>query len=1575
MNVADQLEDGDRSHTPDHLELSDVEEDDAQDDHGGDYSARLEELMSDDEEHPSNVNGAEHDEDDEEGFFYSGVDAKPLGTYREQLRDVLGPESDLDDAEEHTVENSLIHDVAEKERFEASMDDEARPVDMLSDRSPPSSASQSGFLSPPRVVLSGAPDMPFKTKKPFLHPTISRLRSVTPQTSRSPSVGSVGTMYSQLGLSAPTSHFSALSPTSSQSNLPEVAAAGANGSATEEREVFRWTQLRNITELMYGKQTQQKAAAILGAPSPGSPTVLAANGLICVGTDFGRVLVFDFKQNLKCVCDPPDKSVGAVTALALSYDHTFVASGHIAGHIVLFDINNSKTPARFVPPTTIEAVASGTQEGHLFGSRIVSIGFVAGRHTAIVSADDAGLAFYHSLGKVLFVEASDTLRILGKYPDEDAQDGFDGHETHHFASHHPFRRRRLRKSHTILAMAPLPLGTTAHSTDAYHLIALLTPLKLVVVGLKPSPKTWYRRHRPDDESTGKSRFKGVLAWFPSVISGSPPPPQTNGKAKSSVVPGTTPMLVYGWGNSLNLVRVSETKVQQEVRNAKSGKISHVEVGRLVFEEVGTWSVGGDVLALQWLNINQVLVLTLTTLEVYDIHTFKLVEHVLFDAWSLVSPILAHTTNGSVSYPDAVTEVAHSVRTYKGKIFLLGQHEVQVGTLLTWADRVLAFVENGDFLSAIELTRSYYVGEAPGNRNGLPDRPEELRDVVGEKMRELMSASANYAFSEDRMTDGTHVTPDGRGVDRTSLFEGLVVTCARACMALDDFEFLFEDLYSYYDQYGITRIFLLQLEPFVLDGKVHFVPPRITQKLVALHDDNNRPDLAERLIWHIDPDCLDINQAITLCQKHQLYDALIYIYTRAMKDYVSPVVELLGLIRRVQQYRRARAEASPTSKGLISEDAIEPVVINAYKIYPYLADVLSGLMYPSERPLPEDEAIQAKNDVYGFVFFGRSSVWPAGEGGQLVLTSDEENGVEPTYPYARLLLRFDAEAFLHCLDLAFEDHYLNDETHGVNRLVIIKILLEILSTPGLPQSDVTFINIFIARNVPKYPQFIQIAPSTLHSILIGLAEDEDESTREDRQLAAEYLLSAYTPHDSEFILHLFEQAGFYRILRTWHRQEKQWAPLLLTYLKDPDLRSPEVFSSIDEVLVVANRFNKGTLPPELVATVTDSLTSLLNRDISNTAALIDKRTPLLHTQVMELLRGHPSRDRYVYLRYLLGSPQSLEDSEYIIYRDRVGPSSQVTPPLRLEYVSLLCDISPSTAIHELEYLPFDFLDWDQTATICEEHEVYDAAVWSLDRKGEPRAALMKTEEYEKKLSTSIAQHLNEHTAEGEQAVSDLLSSLQRLQRTAVAICLAHSKPSAEPNTPLEDVWFQLLSSQISCVHRVSLSCSVQAMGEDSAADSHLKLEQHAMASLRTLVQDTFTSLMSVSSSKAVSFPRLFKRLVDSVTDSRVSKGALYREFQVILTGMLESYRSDEDLLTITKRLLERDVFSSVEEITRDRMRGWTPSRPVCAQCGQRLQDAKKSPRISRRGISTWRAARCIKDWGYIPQDMFYLGKYQ
>ena len=96
------------------------------DDHLGDYSTRLEELMSDDEL-SNGRDQADDDEEEEEGFFYTGVDAESSGTYREQLRDVLGPEhEDDDDSDAPDVDQAVLRDVQEKEIFEANMDDEAR---------------------------------------------------------------------------------------------------------------------------------------------------------------------------------------------------------------------------------------------------------------------------------------------------------------------------------------------------------------------------------------------------------------------------------------------------------------------------------------------------------------------------------------------------------------------------------------------------------------------------------------------------------------------------------------------------------------------------------------------------------------------------------------------------------------------------------------------------------------------------------------------------------------------------------------------------------------------------------------------------------------------------------------------------------------------------------------------------------------------------------------------------------------------------------------------------------------------------------------------------------------------------------------------------------------------------------------------------------------------------------------------------------------------------------------------------------------------------------------------------------
>ena len=143
-------------------------------------------------------------------------------------------------------------------------------------------------------------------KIPFLHPTTSRLRSSLTQALSPPN--SITTSHSQLSNehSPESSHLSALS-----SDRPNVIQPEESPAQTG-REVFQWAPLNAISNLVYSPKAS-KALSAMGTANLGLPTVFAANGLICVGTETGFICVFDFAQNLKCLCGKD--AVGEVVCL------------------------------------------------------------------------------------------------------------------------------------------------------------------------------------------------------------------------------------------------------------------------------------------------------------------------------------------------------------------------------------------------------------------------------------------------------------------------------------------------------------------------------------------------------------------------------------------------------------------------------------------------------------------------------------------------------------------------------------------------------------------------------------------------------------------------------------------------------------------------------------------------------------------------------------------------------------------------------------------------------------------------------------------------------------------------------------------------------------------------------------------------------------------------------------------------------------------------------------------------------------------------------------------------------------
>lgn len=1132
----------------------------------------------------------------------------------------------------------------------------------------------------------------------------------------------------------------------------------------------------------------------------GNPTVMAvASGQIAVGTKQGKVGLFDRSRGWTGAISVE----GSVSALAISSDKTYLAIGTSTGHIYLYEMSKLHAPSRYVAPVTAQAVAAGRSEGHLQGSRILQLSFVGTRHTAIVSADEHGLSFYHSLGKILGVSSNDTLRILGRYPDV----------------------FEATKKSTTLAMAALPLGMKEHQSDAHNFVALLTPSKLILVGLKPSARTWYRRLSPARDQAEES-ICGCLAWLPSTFASS----ISSATSPSGLV---QPTLAFSFGQHLYFIRLITQSQEVVVKEWKS--YSHVT----------------PIESMQWLSHEYLVLYTDQKIFLFDIRRGKCTEE-----QSIMQPVSHRWIPPRINGRQTLPSLNGSFRAHKGQLFVLTSNEIVVGSLVSWADRLLVHVSNGDSLGAIELATEYLRNpNSNGSRIGLPEHFEDQKPIIASRLMELMRASTAYAFSEDRMKDD--IAHYAHGVDRTPLFQGLARVCAEACLALQDFSFLFDDLYDAFTEAGIEGIFADQMEHFIVQGQIRTLPIPVVQRLVTFRKRQERYDLAERIIRNVDPSCLDLDQAITLCLEHKLYDALFYVYTHALHDFLGPIVELIPLASRQEG--------------------------EAYRIFSYLSVILLGRSYPDSQDLLEDtQARLARSNVYGFLFSGRCVLWPEGPGGRLVLTQENDLD-EPTYPYLRLFLHFDAEAFLDVLDIAFEDAWLDDDEHW-SRQKLIAILYD-LDVAALEIGS--FIAIFIARNAPKYPQFIQLSEDQVSNLIetLCLSTEDDRMddyqegenvSKNDRQFAVECLLSAYKPTQTDALITKFVHAGFTDILRRVYRKEEKWDKLAEMVVQEANETS---FEELNEIM------RKGAKrTPKVEQVVLQALPSLVDVDVQRTASLVKNRLQNRMTEAISVLDRSPHRQ----LAFL----DVLMDDEKVT--ERLGLAT------RSQYIALLSSLEPTRVIKCLDSHPGTFFDLDYVIEVARDEDVLDALLWAQDRAG-------TTEKGFADLSNALTERAliirnSEEDADESQNEEQLLAKDQvhNLGKIAVRICVEHSD---------EELWVKMLKSLIQFTHDVQSKPSAKIFA-------------------RTLLQDSLSAFVSSTSAENVSFSNLFNRLIPK-------KDSTYAEARDITNSMTGAYRVRQELLGITNSLFDRDVFTAMQRLTKKRRRGWRPASSgiLCPGCGR------------------------------------------
>ncbi|KAH8700615.1 putative Golgi complex component [Talaromyces proteolyticus] len=1288
-------------------------------------------------------------------------------------------------------------------------------------------------------------------------------------------------------------------------------------------EVVRWTKLRKI-----GGQSFSE----IGRRNFGQPTCISISTTIVLGTSKGVVLVFDYQQNLKIIIGPGTKAVeaGAVTSIAVSADHSTVAAGHASGEIFTWEISRAARPFLHIPPIQLRQREDLGVDGHIAGASVLHLGFLGTRRTALVSADDRGMAFSHlaTRGMGAVGRTVKTTRILGRYPDSSLQNS------------------RPRKPSSVLAFSPLPLGNVDQPTDRLGLVAMLTPYLLVIVSTTPVAQTQYKSPRPKEIGT-HNVMSAALAWFPAI--------RLKGKDDISQT-----KLVYCWSNVLTVLEVLESE--------SDGGSTKDRPPVLEFRPRSRWRANEAIVAVQWLSRSVMAVLTITqqlliledkTLRVTD--SFDLLHKHIYhsDLFSsqLHSLVEQYDENDTSMHGVVADAFSHSLKAYKGRLFLLGYNDLSVGSLSNWADRLLAYMEIGDFVAAIRLATSYYQGDAEKLTVGLPEEDDLRHSVVGEKLLEMISASLRFAFGRNQEASAERA--------QNSQLEELAEASITACTCIEDYDYLWDELYDWYEEHDAEGIFLDVLEKFIREGQVKTIPPTAFKALINYYSAHHTSSWLEEVICLLDPTTMDIEQVTILCKQHNLYDAFIYVWNCVLRDYISPLETLLEFAIGVM-----RLNANGNTEAYVGTSDYN----NAMKMFPYFSFIFTGRIYPTGEEMSEDVATISKTLLYTYLFSGGVFSSP-----------NHKNSLSAL----QVILKFDSSSFMSMLNEAFEDSFLNHSSDladadrvqastsqrlTMNRQYIISILLDVMDSPDYGPLETIYLDMFIARNLPKYPQYILLSGTTLHQVLERLCQCPSEEMADDCELSVEYLLSVYHPHDIQGLIPLLQKAQFFRVLKSTYRAEKQFPDLILTYLQDTSERDL-VFKCIRDCLRSGSGLSNKQ-QREVIQVIKNNAGQLALINVSEAARTIHEVLPSLHTTFLDSLKG----DDYKQFHYLA----TLLEPENYNQKAKVAPA-ELNSPMVEQYVNLLCKYNRSHVVEYIEALRVNELRLETVLPSMETSGVVDGAVVLLARQGQLRRAMDRLLAYLGTLESGLVGILRSadeapDSAGTAEAVRDFLDSIEKYSGIGIWLCQGQtktSKPSQngiarngkrvsitlqQPLTFEEELWLDLIDAVV----RISRSTSSLLYKASLPEDSKWTLGDEKDSTeigiaFRQLIQRVFTALLSCtttvggppsSASTEVSFLRVLRAFLSRAASSSPSLS----ELRTVLASVFSTYTYEESLLSLANGMLDKDLFVHVDEVTKLRQRGWRPRGQVCEICRNRIW----GPGAGASIWAAWERKRAVVD---------------
>ncbi|CAK8692883.1 unnamed protein product [Clavelina lepadiformis] len=874
----------------------------------------------------------------------------------------------------------------------------------------------------------------------------------------------------------------------------------------------------------------------------------------------------------------------------------------------------------------------------------------------------------------------------------------------------------------VCAIETLHLGKNVadHPFRDRHLLAMGTLSKVLVVTLRPQIKILFS-HKLAINPT----CVPLLAWQLSVI-------RLDGNFSVDVI------LMFARGDVIYFFQVKSQS--WDVFN-----FVHLRTMNLTYKLINTC----------WLNHRTVLLLDIRErAHVVDVDSQTNLETKPLDHINLVynsATFKSIATGGNVSQALAmIGEHAcyQSMIPFNKGVAFLGIEAVFTSTINTWRERINIALRSGH-QQALKLALTFYDGSAKAIV-GLPADPNERKRVISDVMLDILVEYVDLAM--------TKLCPDsGKLQVLINFYRNVVPICVDHCLRLNRVDVLFGRIYERFRPDCIAHgAFLECLEPYILKDKLKEISPVVMKDFIEHFQAKHMLSNVENCLLHLDMRSLDLNQVMHMCWAHGLYDAIISIHNRGMKDFIGPLCELLVLLQ------------SALDTGIPLSDKITTL---GNKLLVYVSCCLAGLAYP-HGIMDQETSKRVKQQMFSC----------------LVQPHLNEKNMRGLYPIINILLRFSTKEFLNVLSLSFSEPDFQD-SEGIKVQNFVDVLLQVmLENEGFKPDQVGSLFTFLARQSARQGARLQLNETLKNQVVEFLTTPGDQATdHEERQQALVDLLQCgiLAHSDNSRLITLAERASFYRVLRFLNSQRRRYDLVFLAHLRDP-AQKDHVFTFIRDVL--GSSAYSDVEKQKTKDTVLEHIKDLISLNGKQAASLV---TTVLQGSI-QTIAAKLHDEPFILFTFLQGlfSSEKQDVNDFITdsyFGDDDTHTSQPSDPDTCElYLSLMCQFDRDQVLTFIQ--DCDVMRRHRALEIVRRHRVDDATAYLLEESGDITGAfnilLAMTRDKMKLLDAE------EETMALEEEVMSAVGDVVRL-------CQRNSSKLLEKQR--EKFWFSLLDVVLQSLH--------------------------------------------------------------------------------------------------------------------------------------------------------------------------------